>query len=169
MIEHPFGIGLSTPNRERLMLQYGIDTAVNSHNLHRHGPAGRATPGLLTFLTMIGIVLWRVRRALSSPASPAQQEAMLYLFLLLLGYLSNGYFQPIFSVYPRLNNLFCCSRPQPGRERRVFAARREARRAASWQSQPRTPSPRPNVPDMRNGLMGVAPRSGREDERGAAT
>jgi integral membrane sensor domain MASE1 len=62
--------------------------------------------GLVTFLAMIWIVLTRNRRAFALTDDHDQREALLYLFLLLLGYLSNGYFQPIYSVYPKLNNLF---------------------------------------------------------------
>lgn len=125
MLEHPLGIGLSTPNFERLIVQYGIPRALNSHNIYIDMGLQAGIPGLITFLIMIGIVLWRIRRALTLAREPAQQEALLYLFLLLLGYLSNGYFQPIFSVYPKLNNLFwlLCGLSLAAADR-VFAAQR---------------------------------------------
>lgn len=125
MLEHPFGIGLSTPNFERLLVHYGIEGVVNSHNIYLEMGLQAGILGLITFLAMIGIVMWRIRRALALAREPAQQEALLYLFLLLLGYLSNGYFQPIFSVYPKLNNLFwlLCGLGLAAADR-VFAAQR---------------------------------------------
>lgn len=125
MLEHPFGIGLSTPNFERLLVRYGIQGVVNSHNIYLEMGLQAGILGLLTFLVMIGIVMWRIRRALSLTRDPVQHEALLYLFLLLLGYLSNGYFQPIFSVYPKLNNLFwlLCGLSLAASDR-VFAAQR---------------------------------------------
>lgn len=125
MLEHPFGIGLSAPNFQRLMAKYEIVHAVNSHNLYLDMGLQTGILGLLTFLVMTGIVMARNRRAHALSGDPTQREALFYLFLMLLGYLSNGYFQPIFSVYPRLGNLFwlLCGLSLAASER-VFAARR---------------------------------------------
>lgn len=127
MLEHPFGIGLSAPHFEKLMAKYGIVHAVNSHNLYLDMGLQTGIPGLLTFLAMVGIVMLRNRRAYALSEDPAQREALFYLFLMLLGYLSNGYFQPIFSVYPKLGNLFwLLAGLSLAASQRVFAARRAA-------------------------------------------
>ena len=130
LLEHPLGIGLSAPNFMLLIGRYDIAGVVNSHNIYLEMALQTGMLGLFTFLAMIWIVMTRNRRAFALTKDRDQREALLYLFLSLLGYLSNGFFQPIFSVYPKLNNLFwlLCGLSLAA-SARVFAAHGAAARA----------------------------------------
>lgn len=139
MLEHPLGIGLSTPNFERLMMEYNIPRAVSSHNLYIDMGLQTGLLGLATFGVMVWIVLARNQRAFNATQDHHQREALLYLFLLLVGYLSNGFFQPIFSIYPKLNNLFwlLCGLSLAASER-VFAVQRAARLSREFENEHRS-------------------------------
>ena len=105
MLQHPVGIGLSVPNFMTKIAEYDIPGVLSSHDIYIDMGLQTGILGLVLFVAMIGIVLIRNRRAFALSADHDQREALLYLFLLLLGYLSNGIFQPIFAVYPKLNNI----------------------------------------------------------------
>ncbi len=106
MLQHPVGIGLSVPNFMTKIAEYDIPGVLSSHNIYIDMGLQTGILGLFAFVAMIGIVLVRNRRAVAVSDDPDRGEALLYLFLMLLGYLSNGIFQPIFAVYPKLNNIF---------------------------------------------------------------
>ncbi len=105
MLQHPVGIGLSVPNFMLKIAEYDIPGVLSSHNIYIDMGLQTGILGLVVFVAMIGIVMIRNRRAFALSADPDQREALLYLFLLLLSYVSNGVFQPLFTVYPKLNNI----------------------------------------------------------------
>lgn len=142
MVQHPVGIGLSVPNFMMKIAEYGIPGVLSSHNIYIDMGLQVGILGLITFTAMIAIVLLRNRRAFTISKDHDQREAILYLFLLLLGYLSNGIFQPIFAVYPKLNNIFwlLCGLSLAASDR-AFAAQRATRQQEL--GAPRTPFPTP--------------------------
>lgn len=125
--DNPFGIGIAPANFDRRIAEYGIPGVVSAHNIYLDIALQSGILGLAMFLGIVGSVVMQNRRAAARALQPAQRDALVYLFLPIVGFLGVGFFEPIFSISNKLNNLLwiACG-VSVAASQRVFAARRAA-------------------------------------------
>ncbi len=119
----------------KMMPLYGIPGVTNAHNIYLEMALQTGVIGLFVFLGMAVRSCYGNRRASCVVTDRTQKESLVYLFLVLLGFLSVGFFDPNFSVYPKMNDLFWLfcglSLAASGRALRRDAPRCR-RRSAAW-------------------------------------
>ncbi len=131
LFDHPLGIGTSPANFKARVAEYGIVGVVSAHNIYLDIALQTGIFGLAIFLGMMFGILRTNRRAAAASTNPMDKEALVYLFLPLVGFLGAGFVEPIYGVSFKMNNLFWISCGLSlGLSQKVLAARR-AERAAS--------------------------------------
>jgi O-antigen ligase len=131
LFDHPLGIGTSPANFQARVAEYGIPGVVSAHNIYLDIALQAGIFGLAIFLGIIFGVLRANRRAAAGATDPVDREALVYLFLPLVGFLGAGFFEPIYGVSNKLNNLFWLSCGLSlGLSQKILDARRAARAAA---------------------------------------
>jgi O-antigen ligase len=137
LFENPFGIGLSVANFGLMLSRYGIPGVVSAHNIYLDIGLQTGLPGLLLFLSICGLVLLQNRRAFRLARDRQQRDTLLLLFLPVLGFLAVGFFEPIYTISTKLNNLFwlLCGL-SVGESARVFAAHRAERQREAYGAAP---------------------------------
>jgi len=142
LVENPFGIGLAPANFARMIAAYGIPGVVSAHNIFIDIPLQAGILGLAMFLAICGLVLLENRRAAARTRDRSERDALVLLFLPIVGFLSVGFFEPIYTISNKLNNLLwvACG-VSVGVSRQILAARR-----ASAETRDDAPSREPFAP-----------------------
>lgn len=131
LLDHPFGVGLAVANFDAKVAEYGIPGVVSAHNIYLDIALQSGILGLGVFLAIAFAAIFSNRRAAALTADRGQREALVYLFLPIVGFLGVGFFEPIFTISNKLNTLFWISVGlSVGASQRILAARREAAFAA---------------------------------------
>ena len=90
LFDHPFGIGVAVENFSLKLPAYGIPGVVSAHNIYIDIPLQTGIPGLLMFLGICGLLLWRNWRAMHLTDRPAERNSLIFVFLPVLGFLAIG-------------------------------------------------------------------------------
>jgi O-antigen ligase len=109
LLGHPFGIGLAPANYAQRIAEYGIPGVVSAHNIYIDIALQTGLPGLLCFVSIAAMTLLRNRRAAAVATDPIDKLALVYLFLPIVGFLTVGIVQPIYTISNKLNHLFWIS------------------------------------------------------------
>lgn len=138
IFDHPFGVGLAPENL--IPVAHGYGTAItNAHNIYLNIAVKTGILGMIVFLTMVTILLRRLLRAMSRAATSLQQQTLTYLFLAVTGFLVAGLIEPIYTLAPKLNQLFwLMSGMSVAASTRVLAGNRELAINVGSESAPHT-------------------------------
>lgn len=131
LLGHPFGIGLAPANYARRIAEYGIPGVVSAHNIYIDIALQTGLPGLFSFVSIAAMTLLRNRRASAVATDPIDKLALVYLFLPIVGFLTVGIVQPIFTISNKLNHLFWISCGVSVGVSQVILAAHRARRPAA--------------------------------------
>lgn len=106
ILNHPIGVGLTPPDFQRAVAEVGLVGVSSAHNIYLDMGIQCGIPGLAFFVALLALLLLRNRRASRLTRDAATREGLRYAFLALVGYSLVGFFEPIYLVDTKLNNLF---------------------------------------------------------------
>ncbi len=106
ILEHPFGLGLSTTNYYTVLQQYGNLFWANPHNMYLEQITQAGFAGLFFFLSIVIRILYRSVKSFKNSENPAVKEIIPITAVMIIGFLLMGFTEPIFRNQYKLNHLF---------------------------------------------------------------
>jgi O-antigen ligase len=104
--DHPIGIGLTTYNYSRLLNAYSNLNWANPHNMYLEMMTQTGIPGCIIFLTIVGLILTVSFKAYKKKLNYTVSSSLVFMLLMIIGFLMMGLTEPVFRNQYKLNHLF---------------------------------------------------------------